>query len=115
MVTLKTETMTRVHCVYLMRCLAKSTLAKLALATGLLGLASFWVSLKNVYHNAPALSNPTGFLGYSTGAFIHTELIVKVMMITLLYLGWILGLDILKNNWRLISKIRLISIHSVRP
>ncbi|MEK7477943.1 MAG: hypothetical protein AAB645_01060 [Patescibacteria group bacterium] len=108
MTILKEEIMIRIRFIYLIRQAANSVLVKLAVIASLLGLVSLWVSVKNIYHNAPALSDLTGFLGYSTNAFLHTGLAVKVTVIALLYLGWLLGLDILKNNRRLISKIRLI-------
>lgn len=108
MLTLKEETMLRIRFIYLARAAAGSVLVKLAIIAGLLGLVSWWVSIKSVFHNAPNLSNLAGFWGYGANAFLHTELAVKITLIALFCLAWLLVRDILRNNWRFSDKTGMI-------
>ena len=98
----------RIRFICLARGAASSVLVKLTIIAGLLAGMSFLISVKNVFHNAPALSDPTGLWGYGTNAFFHTGMTVKLAVIALVYLGGLLGRDVLRNNWRALGKIRLI-------
>lgn len=83
----KSELMRRIYFVYWLRRLRHSPTVKLVLAGGLVGLTGMVVSLKDVWSNALSSGQPLTVPHYLWSAFIHTELAIQALALTIALLS----------------------------
>ena len=94
---LKSEVLKRVRTVFYMRTVVRPLLIEMALFIGSITAISLLVSIPNVLINLSHSPDSSYYLSYLLSAFIHTRVVVQIVLLVATVLFVLLIKDILKN------------------
>lgn len=87
----KKRIMRRVYTIWALRQVFSPFVMKLLILLGIVKLSANLIFVRSVLHNAPGILNPVANYHFFSGAFFHTNLTIKLLLISTLALSaWLL-------------------------
>jgi hypothetical protein len=77
----KKNIMRRVYTVYLMKSVAQPLLLELLIIAAIVAMAGLFVSIKHIFENVVALHDMQAIGSFIVSAFIHTDTVVKLIIV----------------------------------
>jgi hypothetical protein len=101
----KKRIMRRVYTIWALRQIFSPFSMKLLILLGIMKQSANLIFVRSVLHNAPGNLNPVANYQFFSGAFFHTNLTIKLLLIsTLVFSAWLLRDIVTRPRLRLVYK-----------